>query len=170
MQLPTSNTPNPATVQDLKKCSPDIPAQLDLFIRSLMRGLTPRFRSACKDTIDRKVTAMASDALYNVTHGTVKPSLPGFKLTMQILNRAGHSISYSKTKGLETEFACSVESYEHDTHDGICLDPSLATACVWDNNDANIETLHSKGTLHAAVCHSYQNVLQDDRQHSFFHK
>ena len=51
---------------------------------------------------------MASDAIYNVTHGTVKPwkhtalglgfaSLTGSKLAMQILNRTGHCISYSET-------------------------------------------------------------------------
>jgi len=175
MQLSKSKTPNPATVQNLKECAPEIPAQLDLFFRSLLGGLTPSFRGAYKDTIDRKVTSMASDAIYNVTRGTVKPwkhtavglglaSLTGSKLTLQILNRAGHSISYSESKGLETEFAYSVESDERDTQDGIRLDPHLATASVWDNNDANIETLDGKQTLHATVGHTYQNVPQDDRE------
>ncbi|ESO95160.1 hypothetical protein LOTGIDRAFT_160926 [Lottia gigantea] len=118
---------------------------------------------------------MASDAIYNVSRGTVKPwkhialglglaSLTGSKLSKQILNRAGHSISYSETKGLETEFAYSVESDERDTPDGIRLEPGLATACVWDNNDANIETLDGKETLHATVGHTYQNILQHDRE------
>ncbi|ESO88713.1 hypothetical protein LOTGIDRAFT_165497 [Lottia gigantea] len=40
----------------------------------------------------------------------------------------------------------------------------LATACVWDNNDANIETLDGKETLHANVGHTYQNILQNDRE------
>ena len=66
-------------------------------------------------------------------------SLTGSKLSQQILNRSGHSISYSETKGLETEFAYSVESCDRHAPDGIKLDPSLATASVWDNNDANVE-------------------------------
>ncbi|KAK3890332.1 hypothetical protein Pcinc_005712 [Petrolisthes cinctipes] len=120
MKLPKSRTPNPATVQNLKESTPDIPTQLDLFFRSLLGGLTPKFRGAQKDGFDRKVTTMASDAIFNITGGTVKPwkhtalglemaSLTGYKLTLQILNRSGHSISYNKTKGIETKFAYSVE-------------------------------------------------------------
>ena len=174
MQLPKTKTPNPATVQHLKECATEIPAQLDLFCRCLLDGMTPTFSGAHKVTVDRKVTAMASDAIYNVTRGTIKPwkhtavglgfaSLTGSKLAMQILNRTGHCISYSETKALETEFAYSVEGDEHDTPDGIRLEPNLATACVWDNNDANVETLDGKETLHATVGHTYQNVLQDDQ-------
>ena len=58
----------------------------------------------------------------------------------QILNRTGHCISYSEIKGLETEFAYSAASNESDAPDGIRLDPNVATACVWDNNDANVLT------------------------------
>ena len=98
---------------------------------------------------------MSSDVIYNVTHGTVKPwkhtslglgmaSLTGSKLVLQILNRSGHCISYIETKSLETEFAYSIKSNERDAPDGIQLDPNLATACVWDNNDANIETPDGK--------------------------
>ncbi|KAK3890331.1 hypothetical protein Pcinc_005712 [Petrolisthes cinctipes] len=97
MKLPKSRTPNPATVQNLKESTPDIPTQLDLFFRSLLGGLTPKFRGAQKDGFDRKVTTMASDAIFNITGGTVKPwkhtalglemaSLTGYKLTLQILN------------------------------------------------------------------------------------
>ncbi|KAK3861797.1 hypothetical protein Pcinc_032271 [Petrolisthes cinctipes] len=166
MKLPKSRTHNPATVQNLKESAPDIPAQLDLFFRSLLGGLTPKFRGAQKDGFDRKVTSMASDAIFNVTGGTVKPwkhtavglgmaSLTGSKLTLQILNRSGHSISYSETRGIETEFAYSVESCDHHAPDGIKLNPGLATASVWDNNDANVETLDGKATLHTTVGHTY---------------
>ena len=81
-------------------------------------------------------------------------SLTGSKLVTQILNRTGHCISYSETKGLETEFAYSVAGDEHDAPDGIRLDPNVSTACVWDNNDANVETLDGKETLHATVGHT----------------
>ena len=117
---------------------------------------------------------MASDAIYNVTRGKAKPwkhtliglglaSLTGSKLTMQILNRLGHCINYSEIKGLETEFAYSVANDQQDTPDGIRLDPSLATGCVWDNNDAKVETLNGKETLHATVGHTYQNMTIGDR-------
>ena len=74
-------------------------------------------------------------------------SLTGSKLSLQILNRAGHSISYSDTKGLETEFPYSVSSEGYDAPDGIRLLPNRSTASVWDNNDANIDTVDGIGTL-----------------------
>lgn len=88
-------------------------------------------------------------------------SLTESKLVTRILNRSGHCISYSEVKGLETEFAYSVAGEGRDAPDGIHLDPYLATACVWDNNDANLETLDGKETLHATVGHTYQNVSQN---------
>ncbi len=100
-----------ATVQNLKECASEIPEQVDLFFRSLLGGIAPIPSGIQKDTLDRKVNAMGSDAVYNVTCGTVKPwkhtalglglaSLTESKLVMQILNRTGHCISYSEAKGL----------------------------------------------------------------------
>lgn len=175
MQLPKLKMPDPATVQNLKESAQDIPKQLDIFFRSLLGGLTPTFQGAQKGAIDRKFTSMASDAIFNVTRGTVKPwkhiaiglglaSLTGSKLALHILNRAGHSISYSEAKGLETEFAYSVASDGHDTPDGIHLFPDRATACVWDNNEANVETLDGKPTLYSTVGYTYQNILEQDKE------
>lgn len=72
-----------------------------------------------------KVTTMVSDAIYNVTRGTVKPwkhtvmalglaSLTGPKVTIVILNRQRHCIDYSATKGLETEFTYWLEADDRD--------------------------------------------------------
>ncbi|KAK6167073.1 hypothetical protein SNE40_021179 [Patella caerulea] len=97
MKLPKSKIPDPATVQNPKENTPDIPMQLDLFFRSLLGGVTPAFQGAPVSTIDRKVAWMASDAVFNVTQGAVKrwknvmgldmSSLTGSKLALQILNR-----------------------------------------------------------------------------------
>ena len=174
MQMPKTKTPDPATVQNLKESAPPIPKQLDFFFRSLLGGTSHGEQNS---VTERKVASMASDAIFNVTRGTVKPwkhiamglglsSLTGSRLTMQILNRSGHSISYSDTKGLESEFAYSVTSDGNDTPDGIRLLPNRATACVWDNNDANVETLDGKATLHSTVGHTYQNILEGDNVQS----
>ncbi|KAK4309970.1 hypothetical protein Pmani_018437 [Petrolisthes manimaculis] len=171
MKMPTTKTPDPTTVQNLKETAPEIPQQLNLFFRTLLGGLTPTHQ----DTLERKVTSMASDAIFNVSHGTVKQwkhtamglglaSLTGSKLSLQILNRAGHSISYNETRGLETEFAYSVSFEGLDAPGGIRLLPNRATASVWDNNDANIDTVDGKGTLHSTVEHTYQNVLPEDNR------
>ena len=169
-QLPTFKTPNPATVQNLKESAPKVPNQLDLFFRYLLNGIDIDNKDSMEVT-NRKVSAMASDAIYNVTRGSVRPwkqtviglglaSLTGSKLALQILNREGHCINYNAVKSLETEFAYSAISAEY-IPDGICLHPGLATACVWDNNDADVETLDGKSTLHSTVGHTYQNVLDN---------
>ena len=73
MHLSKTRTPNPATVQNLKECASEIPEQVDLFFRSLLGGITPTPSGIQKDTLGRKVIAIGSDAVYNITLGTVKP-------------------------------------------------------------------------------------------------
>ena len=75
-----------------------------------------------------------------------KASLSGSKLQPQVPNRASHNICYTEAKGLETEFAFLQESDINELPDGILPNPDLGTATVWDNNDANVETLNGKGT------------------------
>ena len=150
---------------------PEIPPQVKFFFRTLLEGISSPHTD--KETVDQKIKALSSDAIYNVTRGSVKPwkpivlgidlaSLTGSKLAMQMLNRSGHCISYSEIKDLETEFAYSVMNEDQVASNGIQLAPSLETACVYDNYDANIETLDGKNTLHATVGHTYQNIVQND--------
>ena len=171
MQIPKSKTPNPTTMNNLKECAPKIPSQLKLFFRYLLNGtVSPCTKS---ETNERKVTTMASDAIYNVTRGSVKPwkhvtmglgmtFLTGSKLALQILNRAGHCISYDDAKSYETEFAYSIEASELDTLHGIKPNHQLAAACVWDNYDVDVETLDGKDTLHATIGLTYQNELEEE--------
>ena len=65
MQLPKTKTVSPTTVQSLKECTPEIPQQLDLFFRTLLDGITPAISEAQRDSVDRKVNAMSSDAVFN---------------------------------------------------------------------------------------------------------
>jgi hypothetical protein len=69
--------------------------------------------------------------------------LTGSKLVCHVLNREGHAVNYTDIKAFETEFAYSVIIEGKEAPDGIRLASELGTACVWDNNDANIETLHA---------------------------
>lgn len=176
LQLPKSKTPNPANVQNLKESAANIPEQLDLFFKTLLGSSAPKAGSLSEMT-KRKANSMASDAVFNVSRGSIKPwkhtalglglaSMTGSKTSLEILNRTGHSISYSEAKGLETEFAYAVQKEHGDVPDGIKLAPDLGTASVWDNNDANIETLDGKDTFHATVGHTYQNVPEHPQQSS----
>lgn len=108
IQIPKTKTPNPATVQNLKECAPNIPSQLDMFFRTMLDGITTTLNDKTLDAMERKVNAMASDAIFNVTHGTVKPwkhTMMGLglasltsKLAVEIINKAGHCISYNETR------------------------------------------------------------------------
>ena len=101
MQLPKSRTPHPATVQNLKECSSQIPEQLHVFFQYLLGGTSEQNN---KEVLDRKVNALASDVIFNVSRATVKPwkhvamglgfsSLTGSILAIQILNRKDHCIN-----------------------------------------------------------------------------
>lgn len=93
LQLPKSRTPDPATVQNLKECSPGIPKQVDQFFRTLLTGISPPFQTAQNAAMDRKVSSMASDAIFNVSRGKVKP----WKQTVMGLGLA--SLTGSKVAG-----------------------------------------------------------------------
>ena len=127
------------------------------------------------EAIQRKVNALASDAVYNVSRGTVRPwknvvldlgisAFTGSKLAVQVLNRHGYCINYSEVKALEPEFAFSAAKNDREIPHGIKLISNLSTACVWDNNDANIKTLDGKTTLHATVGHTYQNISSESEE------
>lgn len=120
------------------------------------------------EVVDRKVMAMASDAVYNTSRGRVRPwqhtvlglglrTLTSSKLILCILNRLGHSLSYDEVKALETEFAFSAEANDRDAPDGVRLTLSLGTGLAWDNYDVSMDTMDGKDTLHATVGIFYQN-------------
>ena len=168
--MPKWKTPYPTTVEALKKSSPELPKELLLFYKTLLCGIHEPSGVDARDIVERKVTAMSSDAVYNTSRGTVRPwkhtvlglgigTLTGSKLIMRILNRFGNSLSYDEVKALETEFAYSVEGNDRDTPDGVELKSDLGTGLAWDNYDVNMDTIDGKNTLHATVGICYQNVL-----------
>ncbi|KAJ8031889.1 hypothetical protein HOLleu_25241 [Holothuria leucospilota] len=166
--MPKWKTPTPTSVTALKASSPELPEELLLFYKTLLCGLREPSGNDSKDAVDRKVTAMSSDAVYNTSRGAVRPwkhtvlglgigTLTGSKLILRILNRLGNSLSYDEVKALETEFAYSIEERDRDTPDGVELNPNLGTGLAWDNYDVNMETMDGKDTLHATVGICYQN-------------
>ena len=157
------------TAQSLKATSPEIPEQLKLFFQTLYHGLKPLNEN---DSVERKLVASSSDAVFNTTKGSVIPwkqmclgvglsTLTGSKQVLRILNRLGHTISYDHAKQLETEFAYSSTNNNRMSPDGLAQETGLATATAWDNFDVNIETTDGKDTLHRTVGICYQNRSHD---------
>ena len=86
----------------------------------------------------RKTVAIASDAVFSVTRGTVKPwkntalglgfsAMVGSRTAITILNRHGHAISYDECKRLETEMAYTCSSGDYETPDGLIRSSKLMT-------------------------------------------
>jgi len=132
--MPKWKTPTPTSVETLKACSPDLPEEVLLFYRTLLCGLREPSGDDNRETVQRKVMATSSDAVYNVSRGSVRPwkhivlglglgTLTGSKLILRILNRLGNCLSYDEVKALETEFAFS----------GVELNPNRGTGLAWDN-------------------------------------
>lgn len=133
--LPKTKLPSPTSVHTIKETAPSIPPLTDLFFRTVMNGLN---KSDAPETSERKISAMASDAIFNSSHGSVRPwkntmlglglsSLTGSKTTITVLNRQGHSISYNTVKELETEIAYSCASGDQETPHGLVQSDNLAT-------------------------------------------
>ena len=174
LEMPKWKTPTPTSADTLKTCSPELPDDLMLFFRTLLSGLRKSTSDANKENnVDRrKVMAMSSDAVFNVSRGSVRQrkqtalglgigTLTGSALVLRILNLLGHSLSYDEVKSLETEFAFSANENDCEAPDGIKFQPDLATGLAWDNYDVNMETLDGKDTLHATVGICYQSVTTE---------
>ncbi len=129
--------------------------------------------SKTSHSVDRVIESSASDVIYTVTRGEVKPakhcllalgtkSITGSKKMINILNHCGHCLGYHTTEEIETNLAITVDQKELTTPDRIILEQGRCTATCFDNYDDNKETLSGLGTLHDTVGIIYQNVHPDD--------
>lgn len=94
--------------------------------------------------------------------GLVMKSITGSRKVVEILNRFGHSVSYSAVESLETELAFSVADSSQATPSGLRLSPYLRTGLAFDNFDCFVETINGKDTLHDTVGIAYQEEAATD--------
>lgn len=110
---------NNITFEDVVNGECEIPSELNLLISSLMKGPNGVLNS----TKERRISSICSSLIFSISNGTIKPtlslylglvtkSLTGSRKMLNILNRLGHSISYTVTEGIETELAygCAAET------------------------------------------------------------
>ena len=98
--------------------------------------------------------------VYAVSGGRVKPpkhimlpfavkSLTGNVELIQILNRLGHSISYSMMEEIDTALCLQKVSLAGGDIDlSVNIHPGMFTTLAWDNIDRLEETISGGGTLH----------------------
>ena len=74
LATPQSKIPSPTSIHLLKETSPNISYLLTLFYRTLLCGLQSEGDLPAQvDATERKIYAMASDAVYNCSSGSTRP-------------------------------------------------------------------------------------------------
>ena len=145
----------------------EIPKWLKKFWISALGGLrkkTPK--------IERLSSCFAQDSIYNISNGAIKPtkhitlgigmkSITGNKKVINVLNRLGYCLSYTKISEMETSAAYSRTSKKRLTPSGIECTPTLSSGVAWNNFDRFVETSSGKNTLHDTVGIICQDIPTD---------
>ena len=137
LSISPQTRPSPCFISTLKDAAPVIPELVETFFDTMINGIKSDPQQSLQGSNSRS-TAMSADAVFNTTKGHVRPwkhqilglgmsTLTSSKQVITILNRSGHSISYSEVKQLETEIAFSCSSSGRETPDGLKLRNDLST-------------------------------------------
>ncbi|GFY16088.1 hypothetical protein TNCV_3530911 [Trichonephila clavipes] len=158
-------------MEDLINGEYTIPEKLDRFFKALIGGKDIRRRDGVN--CHRLSNSLASDAIYCLSNGTVKPSkhitlgmtvksLTSSRKMINILNRLGHCCNYNTLEELETEATISSVNHSQIFPPDIIQGPSLSSGVAFfENFDRYVDTLTGKDTLHDTVGIIYQNVSHD---------
>ena len=153
----------PPSMQDIDHDKANIPASVYNFLAWILSDdieFSSTQVNIHQASIKRQTQSIGQDLIHLVNKGRVKTpkhialpiaikSLTGSAELITILNRFGHSLSYSQEEEAETAIAKALLEQEGN---GVLL-PSICTKGVfgtfcWDNNDIQEETLSGKGTTH----------------------
>ncbi|GFT29982.1 hypothetical protein TNCV_3349441 [Trichonephila clavipes] len=144
LKMDKTTLPAVMKVEDLINGECTIPERLDCFFKTLIGGKDIR----CRDGVNchRLSNSLASDAIYYVSNGTVKPSkhitlgmtmksLTSSRKMINILYRLGHCCNYNTLEELETEATISSVNRSPICPPNIIQSPSLSTGVAFDNFD-----------------------------------
>lgn len=160
-----NSLPETITLKDIYAGECSIPPLARKFFTHLVCG---SFNRRLEENSAVRIESLAQDAIYSVSNGRLKTSkhmelgiamksITGSRKVVNILNRLGHSISYSVAEELETELTYSSFDDKSLIPYGIEKKPQLLTGLAFDNFDRFVETLSGKDTLHDTVGIIYQN-------------
>ena len=91
-------------------------------------------------------------------------SLTGSRKVIEVLNRLGHSISYSAVEEIETELTFEGTKENRLIPQQMTMDSEAGVGLAFDNFDRFVETLSGKDTLHDTVGIAYQISTKDQCQ------
>lgn len=143
----------------------NIPTELFTLIKCLVCGS----RASLNERKNIKIESICNSIIFSATNGAVKPSsclslglvtksITGSRRMIEILNRLGHSISYTSVEEIKTELAYGGAAAYKVLPNGLVASPTLRTQVAFDNFDRFVETSNGKDTLHDTVGIVYQNV------------
>ena len=127
------------------------------FFKTVLSGHNPR--KGTESNIEVRCKSLASDLIYATTRGRMKPSkqivlgmalesITSSKKVLNIINRLGHSISYTVVEELETEAAYTSIGRSSLCPSNIVWQKDLHTGVAFDNFNRFVETTDGKQTLH----------------------
>lgn len=166
MKIQKKILPNELLLKHVYDGECTVPDLLKEFLESVLCG--PRIKK--KDlNVKMKVDSISQDIVFCATNGRLKPSkhmelglvmknLTGSRKVIDILNKLGHSASYTVIEGLETELTFAATKPKSFIPSDVTLSPDLNTSLAFDNFDRFVETSSGKDTLHDTVCILYQNM------------
>eukprot|EP00058_Branchiostoma_floridae_P019404 XP_002604894.1 hypothetical protein BRAFLDRAFT_77273 [Branchiostoma floridae] len=137
-----------------------IPASVINFLCNLLTGGYKHGHDEVSQRVKRLVNSFGCDLVYAVSHGRVKTpkhtslafsvkSLTGNVELIQLLNRLGHSISYSQMEEISTALCLQkLSSTDSDLALPSDLHNQVFTTLAWDNIDRLEETISGGGTSH----------------------
>lgn len=166
LSMPKRTLPkNNVTLQDVLNGECDIPGELRLLIGYLIKGPN----GSDTPSKENRILSICSSIIFSLSNGSIKPalcldlglvtkSITGSRKMLNILNRMGHSISYTVTEEIETELAYGCSSEKRILPHGLQpRSPHLHTHLAFDNFDKFVETSSGKDTLHDTVGIVFQN-------------
>ena len=161
----TRKLPENLTIDDIKRGEVAIPDIILQFFHHLIVG--PDLRRRHSQAKTRRIHSISQDVIFAATSGRKVPgkhlqigmavkSLTGSRKVIDMLNRLGHSVSYTTVEEIETELTFEANKEERITPDGMLLNANMATGVAFDNYDRFVETMTGKNTLHDTVGIAYQ--------------
>lgn len=114
LAIKTDQLPETVNVDDILEGECQVPQIVTDLFRNILQGISPYINISLSN--NRRIGSMSHDLMYNTTEGKIRPSkhltlgmaiknLTGNRKVMEILNRYGHSVSYTTIEELETELS-----------------------------------------------------------------
>ena len=152
--------PENLKIADIFQGEVNVPDNLHLFLNYLISGPDPQKQPFSNK--QRRIKSIGEDIIYAVSSGAKIPakhlqvglamkSLTGSRKVIEVLNRLGHSISYSAVEEIETELTFEGTKENCFIPQQMTMDSEAGVGLAFDNFDRFVEKLSGEDTLHDTV-------------------